>query len=107
MRKLFAKSSLCIAAGATVSGISTEMETLQVTAGRVWITVEGELDDYWLDAGESISVAAGRLIVIEADKADSRVSLPLLHEGHRSFDFFAPLRALSASVASNTQHANC
>lgn len=107
MRKLFTKSSLHIAAGATVSGMSSETETLQVITGRVWVTVEGDLDDYWLEAGESISVAAGRLIVIEADKLESRVNLPLLHEGHRSFDFFAPLRALSGSTTSNTQHVSC
>jgi len=104
MRKLFTKSSLHIAAGATVSGMSTETETLQVSAGRVWITVEGDLDDYWLQAGESITVDAGRLIVIEADKVDSRVSLPLLHEGHRSFDFLASWRALSGT--GNTQQAH-
>lgn len=106
MRKLFTKSTLCVAAGSTVSGMSTESETLQVTAGRVWVTVEGDLDDYWLQAGESITVNAGRLIVIEADKVESRVNLPLLHEGHRSFDFFAPLRAWSGT-SNHTQQANC
>jgi hypothetical protein len=106
MRKLFTKSSLCVAAGATVSGVSTEVETLHVTNGRVWITVEGERDDYWLQAGESITVDAGRLIVIEADKVDSRVNLPVLHDGRRSFDFFAPLRALSGT-SNNTQQATC
>jgi hypothetical protein len=107
MRKLFTKSSLVIAAGATVSGISNQIETLQVTAGKVWITVEGSNEDYWLQAGESVSVAAGRLIVIEADKLDSRVSLPCAQEGHRSFDFFAPLRTLSTTVAISAQHASC
>ena len=107
MRKLFTKSALVIDAGTTVSGISSQTETLQVTAGKVWITVEGSNEDYWLQAGESVSVAAGRLIVIEADKLDSRVSLPCAQEGHRSFDFFAPLRALSTTVATSAQHASC
>jgi quercetin dioxygenase-like cupin family protein len=110
MRKLFTKSSLCIAAGATVSGISTEPETLHVTSGRVWVTVEGQLDDYWLQAGESITVDADRLIVIEADKADSRVNLPLLHDGRRSFDFFTSLRdwaGTNGNIGQNTQQANC
>lgn len=101
MRKLFTKSTLCIAAGATASGISTEPETLHVTSGRVWVTVEGQLDDFWLQAGDSLTVDADRLIVIEADKVDSRVNLPLLHDGQRSFDFLAPLRALTGSGNSN------
>jgi hypothetical protein len=92
MRKLFAKSSLCVRAGSTVSGISHQAETLQVASGRVWITIEGEPDDYWLSAGESLPVPANRLIVIEADLADSRVDLPAPAIGRRSFDFFMPLK---------------
>jgi hypothetical protein len=107
MRKNFTKSSLCIAAGTTVSGISSQTETLQVTTGKVWITVEGVLDDYWLQAGESISVEPGRLIVIESDKMESRVTLPCAQQGHRSFDFFAPLRALSSNEKSNTHAVTC
>jgi hypothetical protein len=107
MRKLFAKSSLCINAGAIVSGISNKPETLHVTLGKVWITVEGSPDDYWLQAGESVAVEAGRLIVIESDKQDSRVNLPFAHDGHRSFDFFAPLRALSHGAAEMSRHAEC
>jgi hypothetical protein len=106
MRKLFTKSSLCINAGSTVSGMSTEPETLHVTTGRVWVTVEGQLDDYFLQAGDSITVDADRLIVIEADKIDSRVHLPALHEGSRSFDFFAQLRNWSAAPG-NSRQASC
>ena len=107
MRKQFTKSSFCIDAGKTVSGISNQTEMLIVTSGKVWVTVEGSNDDYWLQVGESISVDAGRLIVIEADKQDSRVSLPNAREGHRTFDFFAPLRGLTAESQANSQHAGC
>lgn len=94
MRKLFTESSFCVAAGSTVSGISDQAETLHVSSGLVWITVEGSPDDHWLKAGESLNVTAGRLIVIEADKLDSRVNLHGTQVARRSFDFFAPLRAL-------------
>ena len=107
MRKQFTKSSLCVDAGTTVSGISNQTEMLIVTAGKVWITVEGSHDDYWLQVGESISVEAGRLIVIEADKQDSRISLPYARGGQRTFDFFAPLRALTKGAQANSQHAGC
>ena len=107
MRIQFTNSSLCIAAGTTVSGISSQTEKLIVTSGNVWVTVEGSNDDYWLQVGESISVEAGRLIVIEADKQDSRVSLPYARDGHRSFDFFAPLRALASGTESNSKPASC
>jgi len=96
MRKLFTTSSLQIGAGSTVSGIASQNETLQVASGKVWVTVEGSPDDHWLAAGETLSVAAGRLIVIEADKQDSSVNLPASHDTHRHFDLFAPLRHLSS-----------
>jgi hypothetical protein len=104
MRKLFTKSSLCIAAGCTASGIFDRAETLQVGSGHVWITVEGAPDDHWLKAGESLTVPAGRLIVIEAHKLDSRIDLPGKREARRSFDFFAPLRAV---VQQPEQPAGC
>jgi len=107
MRKQFTKSSLCIAAGTTVSGISNQVEMLIVTSGKVWVTVEGSNDDHWLHVGDSISVDAARLIVIEAVDMDSRVSLPYAREGHRTFDFFAPLRAVSTRTQANSQHAGC
>jgi hypothetical protein len=107
MRKLFTKSSLCISAGSTVSGISNKPETFHVTLGKVWVTVEGSPDDHWLQTGESITVDAGRLVVIEADKIDSRVNLPFSHDSHRSFDFFAPLRALSNMTSHNVQQPEC
>lgn len=72
MRELFA-NSLNLQAGRAVSGVARKARKLRIASGRVWITVEGELNDYWLDAGATFCVPAGRLVVIEADKLDSRV----------------------------------
>jgi hypothetical protein len=107
MRKLFTKSSLCIGAGSTVSGISNNPETFYVTLGKVWVTVEGSPDDYWLQAGESITVEANRLVVIEADKLNSCVNLPFSYDGHRSFDFFAPIRALTNPAPQTAHRSHC
>jgi hypothetical protein len=67
MRRLFTNESLAIAPGDAVSGVAGQSQTLRVTGGRAWITVEGVSHDYWLSAGDTFAVAPGRLIVIEAD----------------------------------------
>jgi hypothetical protein len=36
---------------------------IRVTAGRLWITVQGQPDDVWLQAGESWSVPGGGAVV--------------------------------------------
>jgi hypothetical protein len=75
MRGLFTNTSLNIQAGQAVSGIAANPHTLRINSGRVWITVEGIRQDYWLRAGDTFSVVPGRLIVIEADKIASRVDI--------------------------------
>lgn len=94
MRILFTNSRLNIKTGTTVSGISSQAETLKVVSGRVWVTIEGCKDDYWLAAGETLVVEAGKLVVIEAFREDSEIHLPhLQHESEvrRAFDFFNAL----------------
>lgn len=75
MRALFANSSLSLQAGQAVSGVASQAQCLRIASGRVWITVEGDLGDYWLSAGDSFALPAGRLIVIEADSVASKVDL--------------------------------
>jgi hypothetical protein len=94
MRILFTNSRLNIKPGTTVSGISSQAETLNVVSGKVWLTVEGSPDDYWLSAGESMVVAADRLVVIEAFGEDSQIVLPHLQcdsDVRRAFDFRSAL----------------
>lgn len=38
--------------------------------GRVWITIEGEPQDWFAGAGEALTLPPGRLIVIECDSAE-------------------------------------
>ncbi|MEC4722648.1 DUF2917 domain-containing protein [Noviherbaspirillum sp. CPCC 100848] len=71
MRGLFTNQLLSIAPGETISGIAPRAQTLRVTRGNVWLTVEGIKHDYWLCAGDSFTAIPGKLIVIEADSASS------------------------------------
>ncbi len=95
MRILFTNSTLNIKDGMTVSGVSNQRETLNVVKGRVWVTVEGSADDYWLGAGDSFAVEPDKLVVIEAYHGDGQVILSNTQENeaagempHRAFDFF-------------------
>jgi hypothetical protein len=109
MRILFTNSTLNIKDGVTVSGVSNRRETLNVLQGRVWVTIEGSPDDYWLAAGDSFVVEPGKLVVIEAYRGDGQVLLSPEQEidqrdgePRRAFDF---LRATSANRAKQAQPA--
>jgi hypothetical protein len=73
MTNLFTNLKVIIAAGQVLSGSAERCQTLRVVSGRVWITVEGLPMDYWLFAGDSLTIPARRLIVVEADKTASCV----------------------------------
>jgi hypothetical protein len=77
MRGLFTNQRFAIAAGQAVSGIAKQAQTLRIISGRVWITVEGISQDYWLFAGDTFTATPGHLTVIEADRADSQIELAL------------------------------
>lgn len=66
MRGLFTNDSIRLCAGEVASGISARARTLRVHGGNAWITIEGDSHDFWLSAGESLVVKAGRLVVVEA-----------------------------------------
>lgn len=71
MRELFTKDCIRLEAGQAVSGIAMTAREVRVSTGKVWITVEGRPQDYWLSAGETFAAEPGRLIVIEAADAAS------------------------------------
>lgn len=73
MRNLFANDVVALEAGRAISGIARQARTLRVTSGRVWLTIEGAPGDYWLEAGDAMTLSPNRLVVLEADAADSRV----------------------------------
>lgn len=38
---------------------------LSVSQGRVWLTQAGQLEDVWLEAGQSVQLASGSRVVLE------------------------------------------
>lgn len=65
MRDLFTEGYVDILAGQVVSGVAQQAETLSISSGCVWLTVEGVSQDYCLEAGDTLTVPAGRLVVME------------------------------------------
>ncbi len=73
----FAMNRYAIGAGLTLSGKLKQQRHLQVARGRVWVTVEGQGDDFWLSAGQSMALPAHRLLVLQAENEESEVELCL------------------------------
>lgn len=65
---------LHLGGGALATGRFECSRLLLVRRGYVWVTQEGRTEDFWLSAGDSLIVNAGRLLVIEAATA-SDISL--------------------------------
>jgi quercetin dioxygenase-like cupin family protein len=49
--------------------------TFKVLSGEIWLTVEGESEDHWLVAGESIELPRRALAWISASQGGARFSL--------------------------------
>jgi quercetin dioxygenase-like cupin family protein len=50
-------------------------QTLRVTRGQVWLTIEGAADDYWLDAGASVELKPYTTIWVSATEDASWFSM--------------------------------
>ncbi|MGA7782257.1 MAG: DUF2917 domain-containing protein [Paraburkholderia sp.] len=48
---------------------------LQVMAGELWLTVEGDSEDYWLSAGETFELSRGTLAWVSAGQRGARLAL--------------------------------
>ena len=59
-------SELCLAHHAPIRLMSARGVRIVCTAGRVWLTVEGEAGDFFLAAGESHLVRGRGLALLEA-----------------------------------------
>jgi hypothetical protein len=69
--------------------------TLTVCHGMLWITIEGELDDRWLRAGESVELSPHSTVWISSPESTSRFvlaseSVPVLRVSRR-FDLYRTL----------------
>lgn len=54
---------------------TTRPVRLIVTAGEVWLTVEGRVDDYWLAPGQPFELPPGVRVWIGAGRGDAQVEL--------------------------------
>jgi hypothetical protein len=75
MTTLFARESLFLGCGQTSSGTAAKATVIRISKGQVWLTVAGELTDYWLNAGENMTIPAHCLIVIEAANGDAQIDI--------------------------------
>ncbi|MHB9841279.1 DUF2917 domain-containing protein [Paraburkholderia terrae] len=48
---------------------------VNVLAGELWLTVEGDAEDYWLEAGESFELKRGAVAWLSAGRDGVRLSL--------------------------------
>ena len=84
MKNIAANDSLVLLPGQLISVTSDTAQLMRIDCGRVWVTITGDPDDYWLFGGDSLPLAAARHVVIEADKVFSRIDfLPSLQPDDR------------------------
>jgi len=48
---------------------------LKVMAGEIWLTVEGDSEDYWLAAGDTFELPRGSRAWVSAGRRDARLAL--------------------------------
>ena len=53
---------------ATLRGVSQ----IRVTHGSLWLTVDGELDDVFLEPGQGVALHAGARVLVQAVHAPAR-----------------------------------
>lgn len=52
-------------------------QTIQVTHGRLWITQNSDATDYFLAAGESMTLSSGQHILLQADATNELTQFQL------------------------------
>ena len=77
MQNIFINRSLHLRTGELATVQINGAIKLQIGKGRVWITMEGAPDDYWLSGGEQIEIAVRGMLVVEGADASSQVQLGL------------------------------
>lgn len=89
-----AKQAYTIESHGVLSGVLEQPQLLQVCRGRVWLTVEGSTEDYWLSAGDVSVLPAGKLLVLEAEQQAAVVQIKTSHSAKP-----LPSRALWTNLA--------
>ncbi len=66
MKSLFSNESHLLQSGQLIAGTARKAQTLRVLHGRVWVTISGVKDDFWLEKGATLNLPAAALVVVEA-----------------------------------------
>src|SRR5450830_692717 len=69
MQNIFINRSLHLRTGELATVQINGAIKLQIGKGRVWITMEGAPDDYWLSGGEQIEIAGRGMLVVDGADA--------------------------------------
>lgn len=96
MTSLFTSASFELEPGQVLSGTARAERSLHICSGRAWVTIAGSSRDFWLAAGDRLSVPPGRLVVVEADEAGCAGRLPAPSGGPMAVLGTRLLRALTA-----------
>lgn len=75
MQDIADEESLSIAPFQLVSLGLEQQHTIRILCGQVWITIEADVHDYWLAAGETMVLPQHRHIVIEASAQHSSIDV--------------------------------
>jgi quercetin dioxygenase-like cupin family protein len=57
---------------------------VEVEFGRLWLTIEGDAEDYMLDAGQTMKLPRGARAWVGAEGGDARLSVAMALERARS-----------------------
>jgi len=81
MQNIFINKTIALQSGQVATLHIDGPIHVQVASGRVWVTMEGCLDDYWLDAGQQADIAGYGMLVMEAADGSTQlqVGLPSQH----------------------------
>lgn len=74
MIKIDVNKSMTLMSGQLLSITLDVNLILRIDCGLVWLTIEGDEFDYWLAAGDTLMLPAGRHIVLEAEKSMSHIA---------------------------------
>ena len=77
MQNIFTRRQIRLQSGDVTSLQVTRPVCLQVSSGRVWVTIEGGSTDYWLSGGQSLDLPGQGLVVIESVNIASKLQVGL------------------------------
>lgn len=55
---------------------------LKVMAGQIWLTVEGDSEDYWLSSGDTFELGRGAVAWVSAGQGGARMALAFASGSH-------------------------